>query len=97
MTRRIFAFNRALMRENNLEEQERLALSVLLVQNMIVVWNVSHLSAAVRRVKQAGYKFEMAVLKHITPLLTGHIRMIPDFVIEFDQAQNMREMIAQPL
>lgn len=97
MTRQIFAFNRALMRENNLEEQERLALSVLLVQNMIVVWNVSHLSAAVRWVKQAGYKFEMADLKHITPLLTGHIRMILDFVIEFDQAQNMREMIAQPL
>jgi TnpA family transposase len=97
MTRQIFAFNRALMRENNLEEQERLALSVLLVQNMVVVWNASHLSQAVRRVKQAGYKFEMADLKHITPLLTGHIRMIPDFVIEFDQAQNMRDMIAQPL
>jgi len=38
-----------------------------------------------------------AELKHVTPLLTSHIRMIPDFIIEFDRAQNMTDMIAQPL
>lgn len=47
MTRQIFSFNRAVMRENNIDEQERLALSLLLIQNMIVVWNVSQLSRAV--------------------------------------------------
>lgn len=40
MTRQIFSFNRAVMRENDPAELERLALSPLLVQNMIVVWNV---------------------------------------------------------
>jgi hypothetical protein len=30
-------------------------------------------------------------------LLTSHIRIIPDFIIEFDRARNMTTMIAQPL
>ena len=97
MTRIIFSFNRAIMRENNVDEQERLALSLLLVQNMIVVWNVSHMSQAILKLKKEGAACVHAELKHITPLLTGHIRMIPDFVIEFDRAHNMTDMIAQPL
>jgi len=52
MTRIIFSFNRAIMRENNVDEQERLALSLLLVQNMIVVWNVSHMSQAILKLKK---------------------------------------------
>lgn len=97
MTRQIFTFNRAIMRENNVDEQERLARSLLLVQNMIVVWNVSHLSSAVVELKRQGYQFDPADLKHVTPLLTGHIRMIPDFIIEFDRAENMTSMIEHKL
>lgn len=97
MTRQIFTFNRAIMRENDVDEQERLALSLLLVQNMIVVWNVSHLSRAVVELKRQGYQFDPADLKHVTPLLTGHIRMIPDFIIEFDRAENMTAMVEQKL
>jgi hypothetical protein len=95
--RRTFSFNRAIMRENNVDEQERLALSLLLVQNMIVVWNVSHMSQAILKLKHDGAACARAELKHITPLLTSHIRMIPDFIIEFDRARNMTDMIAQPL
>ncbi len=97
MSRIIFSFNRAIMRENNVDEQERLALSLLLVQNMIVVWNVSHMSRAILALKKEGMVCGRTELKHITPLLTSHIRMIPDFVIEFDRARNMTDMIAQPL
>ncbi|GAA5531589.1 Tn3 family transposase [Herpetosiphon gulosus] len=97
MTRHIFSFNRAIMRENNVEEQERLALSLLLVQNMIVVWNVSHMSRAISHLKQQGFRFDLADLKHTTPLLTSHIRMIPDFILKVEHGQNMNSMIANPI
>jgi TnpA family transposase len=97
MSRQVFSFNRAVMRENNLDEQERLALSLLLVQNLIVVWNVSHMSRAVAHLKHQGYPVNPADLRHITPLLTQHIRMIPDFILKVDQGQDMGAMIAQPI
>jgi TnpA family transposase len=97
MTRHIFSFNRAIMRENNIEEQERLALSLLLVQNMIVVWNVSHMSRAIAHLKHQGYLFDPSDLRHTTPLMTSHIRMIPDFILKVDQGQNMSNMIVHPI
>jgi hypothetical protein len=36
-------------------------------------------------------------IAHMTLVLTSHIRMIPVFVIEFDQIENMQDMITQPL
>ncbi len=97
MTRQLFSFNRAIMRENNIEEQERLALSLLLVQNMIVVWNVSHMSRAIAGLKHQGYKFDTVDLQHMTPLMTSHIRMIPDFILRPQYGMDMNPLIAQPI
>jgi TnpA family transposase len=97
MTRQIFSFNRAIMRENNVEEQERLALSLLLVQNLIVVWNVSHMSRAIASLKQQGYKFDSSDFQHMTPLMTHHIRMIPDFILKPNHGMDMNPLIAQKL
>jgi hypothetical protein len=63
---------------------------------MIVVWKVSPMRQAILNLKKEGMTCARTELKHVTSLLTRHICMIPDFIIEFERTRNMTDMIAKP-
>ena len=73
LARKLFYGGQGEMRDRTYEDQLNAASSLNLLLAATVVWNTVHIQACVRRLRADGHPVEEEDLKHLSPLLRGHI------------------------